>query len=67
MTAVVRCPVCAAAVRWTDASIWRPFCSQRCKTIDLGDWASNRHVIAGEAAEPAGTAPAGDDPSKPRS
>jgi hypothetical protein len=34
-------------VRWSEASPWRPFCSARCKGIDLGDWAGNRFVIAG--------------------
>jgi len=24
---------------------WRPFCSERCKTIDLGDWASERYRV----------------------
>jgi hypothetical protein len=37
-------------VPWSEHSQWRPFCSARCKGIDLGDWASNRFVIAG--AEP---------------
>jgi endogenous inhibitor of DNA gyrase (YacG/DUF329 family) len=36
-------------VPWTEASPWRPFCSQRCKLIDFGDWASERHSIAGES------------------
>jgi endogenous inhibitor of DNA gyrase (YacG/DUF329 family) len=46
----VDCPTCHAAVPWSEHSQWRPFCSARCKGIDLGDWASNRFVIAG--AEP---------------
>ena len=46
----VDCPTCHAEVRWCEDSQWRPFCSARCKGIDLGDWASNRFVIAG--AEP---------------
>jgi endogenous inhibitor of DNA gyrase (YacG/DUF329 family) len=33
-------------VPWSEANPWRPFCSERCKRIDLGDWASNRFVIA---------------------
>jgi hypothetical protein len=47
-TPTVTCPTCRAPVPWTDASPWRPFCSARCKGIDLGDWASDRFVIAGE-------------------
>ena len=27
------------------ANKWRPFCSERCKTIDLGDWASERYRV----------------------
>ena len=30
---------------------WRPFCSERCKLMDLGAWASERHAIPGEAVE----------------
>lgn len=42
----VSCPTCQAEVPWSEANPWRPFCSERCKRIDLGDWASNRFVIA---------------------
>jgi endogenous inhibitor of DNA gyrase (YacG/DUF329 family) len=42
---VVSCPICAAPVEWTPASRWRPFCSQRCRTIDLGAWASEAYRI----------------------
>jgi len=44
----VACPTCRAEVEWTEASTWRPFCSARCKGIDLGDWASERFVVAGD-------------------
>jgi endogenous inhibitor of DNA gyrase (YacG/DUF329 family) len=33
-------------VPWTPASKWRPFCSERCKLIDLGAWASERYRIS---------------------
>ncbi|HSC24181.1 MAG TPA: DNA gyrase inhibitor YacG [Casimicrobiaceae bacterium] len=42
---VVKCPQCNADVPWTPESKWRPFCSERCKTIDLGAWASERYRI----------------------
>jgi hypothetical protein len=38
---------------------WRPFCSQRCKLIDLEGWFSERHVIPGESED--GTLAGGDD------
>jgi endogenous inhibitor of DNA gyrase (YacG/DUF329 family) len=43
---IVKCPQCSADVRWTPESKWRPFCSERCKLIDLGAWASDRYRIA---------------------
>ncbi len=45
---IVACPTCGAPVEWSSASPARPFCSERCKLIDLGAWASEEHVIAGE-------------------
>jgi len=30
---------------------WRPFCSERCKMIDLGTWASDGYVVPGEPLE----------------
>jgi len=45
MVAVVNCPTCAAKVEWTEASKFRPFCSERCKQIDLGAWAEEKYVI----------------------
>ena len=44
----VKCPTCASEVRWEPASTYRPFCSERCKLIDLGAWAAEEHVIAGD-------------------
>ena len=41
----VACPQCGAAVEWTEASRFRPFCSERCKVIDLGGWASEAYRV----------------------
>ncbi len=48
----VNCPTCKEIVLWNEQSPYRPFCSERCKLIDFGDWASERHAIAGEPAAP---------------
>ncbi|WP_116810359.1 DNA gyrase inhibitor YacG [Steroidobacter cummioxidans] len=48
---VVRCPTCDRPVEWTEASRWRPFCSERCKLIDLGAWAAEKHAIPGAGLE----------------
>lgn len=44
---IVKCPVCAAAVKWVAEQPFRPFCSERCKMIDFGDWATEAHSIPG--------------------
>ena len=49
--AAVRCPTCRTSVPWNDGSPFRPFCSERCKNIDLGAWASERYAIGGDPDE----------------
>ncbi len=44
---IVLCPQCRTRVKWTPANPWRPFCSERCRTIDLGAWASETYRIEG--------------------
>ena len=41
----VACPQCGAPVEWAPANRWRPFCSERCKLIDLGAWASEAYRV----------------------
>lgn len=47
MVTKVKCPQCGKPVIWETASKWKPFCSERCKLIDLGDWAAENHRIPG--------------------
>ncbi|HTQ00477.1 MAG TPA: DNA gyrase inhibitor YacG [Casimicrobiaceae bacterium] len=42
---MVSCPQCGTPVEWSPASRWRPFCSERCRLIDLGEWAAERYRI----------------------
>jgi endogenous inhibitor of DNA gyrase (YacG/DUF329 family) len=49
---VVTCPICNAAVPWTAENKWRPFCSERCKLIDLGQWATEKYRVPAEEQEP---------------
>ena len=44
----VNCPTCGKPVPWRSESRWRPFCSERCRLIDLGAWAGEDHRIPGE-------------------
>jgi len=49
---IVSCPHCGNPVEWKDSSKWRPFCSERCKMIDLGAWADESYSIASESPKP---------------
>jgi len=41
----VRCPQCGGESEWSAANPFRPFCSERCKLIDLGAWASEAYRV----------------------
>jgi len=40
----MKCPICKKAISPDDP--FYPFCSERCKIIDLGNWASEKYVIS---------------------
>ena len=42
---LVVCPTCGKSVEWAPGNAWRPFCSERCKLIDLGAWATERYRV----------------------
>ncbi|TAK72187.1 MAG: DNA gyrase inhibitor YacG [Betaproteobacteria bacterium] len=52
----VNCPRCGKPLRWGPESPFRPFCSERCKMIDLGAWANEEYRVAvkGKDDEPDG-------------
>jgi endogenous inhibitor of DNA gyrase (YacG/DUF329 family) len=50
----VPCPQCGKAADWTTENRFRPFCSERCKLIDLGAWASEAYRV-----------PVAEDPKEP--
>ena len=50
MPLVVPCPHCKVEARWVGNS-YRPFCSERCRLIDLGSWAEERYCIVGNKLE----------------
>jgi endogenous inhibitor of DNA gyrase (YacG/DUF329 family) len=57
----VPCPNCGAQAPYAPDNPWRPFCSERCKLIDLGAWASERYRVpdASPPEEPPQDEPAG--------
>lgn len=46
------CPQCGKKNTWTDENKFRPFCSERCKLVDLGIWAEEKYRVAGEPVNP---------------
>jgi Uncharacterized protein conserved in bacteria len=47
----VKCPTCKCAVIWSHESKFKPFCSDRCRLIDLGEWIMEEKRIPGESLE----------------
>jgi uncharacterized protein len=60
---IIRCPACGGPSRYAADNRFRPFCSERCRTHDLGAWASESYRVAAHP-EPDETEP-GDDPIAP--
>jgi uncharacterized protein len=52
---LVKCPTCRRELDWS-VSEFRPFCSDRCRLIDLGAWLAEKHAIPGN--------PSSDDPTQ---
>ncbi|HEY5900678.1 MAG TPA: DNA gyrase inhibitor YacG [Burkholderiales bacterium] len=42
------CPRCGTLAPYSPQNKWRPFCSERCKMIDLGEWASESYRVPAE-------------------
>lgn len=40
----MKCPICGSSVKISNPEM--PFCSERCRTIDLGNWATEKYVIS---------------------
>jgi hypothetical protein len=54
MTTTVKCPTCQRPVAWVPESRYKPFCSERCRLIDLGDWLDEAHRISEPADDEVG-------------
>ncbi len=46
---IVKCPQCGKETEYT-GNEFRPFCSERCKLLDFGDWADEKFAIPSETA-----------------
>ncbi|WP_141736534.1 DNA gyrase inhibitor YacG [Oligoflexus tunisiensis] len=49
---IVRCPCCGKGVRYDHTNPFRPFCSQRCKTMDVAAWAEESYRIPAKESAP---------------
>ena len=49
------CPICRTAVSEGAAAF--PFCSERCRLLDLGNWLDERYTVAGSQEEDQATIP----------
>jgi endogenous inhibitor of DNA gyrase (YacG/DUF329 family) len=45
MTKRVACPTCGELCEYSPDNPYRPFCSKRCKLIDLGQWANETYRV----------------------
>jgi hypothetical protein len=48
----INCPHCGKKKTWTAENVFKPFCSERCKLIDLGGWAAEKYRVSGEKINP---------------
>ena len=62
----VRCPSCGRKTPYTKDNPFRPFCSERCRLLDLGSWASDERIIAGNPITADEDADLLNDPHLPR-
>ncbi len=61
----VSCPGCGAPAEYSPGNPWRPFCSERCRLLDLGAWASEAYRIPVKADESGEGLPGEDDEESP--
>jgi len=57
----VPCPTCGKPSLYAPTNPWRPFCSERCRSADLGAWASESYRVA----SPPATQDGDDEPQDP--
>ncbi|HEY5675095.1 MAG TPA: DNA gyrase inhibitor YacG [Malonomonas sp.] len=49
MSLKIKCPRCKSETEW-QGNASRPFCSEKCRLVDLGNWANEEYSIAGRNA-----------------
>lgn len=65
-TKTAPCPQCRQPAVLDTANRFRPFCSERCKLLDLGEWMSGRYAIPVAETDSGDDTPPGDQPPPER-
>jgi endogenous inhibitor of DNA gyrase (YacG/DUF329 family) len=60
----MKCPSCGKQVEW-EQNLFRPFCSERCKLIDLGKWVNEEYRVPGREVPTQGEDKESDDRESP--
>lgn len=47
---LIRCPACGSESRYSSGNPSRPFCSERCRGLDFGDWAAENYRLPAKPA-----------------
>ncbi|MGQ0622427.1 MAG: DNA gyrase inhibitor YacG [Panacagrimonas sp.] len=64
MSKTVPCPQCRQPAVLDPANRFRPFCSERCKLLDLGEWFAGRYTIPAVEADDDGTTSGNQEPER---
>ena len=59
---IIACPKCGKDSEWSENNKFRPFCSERCRMIDLGAWANEEYQIAASTSDDENDYSTGDEP-----
>ena len=51
MNKFIKCPECGKPTEYSTTNEYRPFCSNRCKLIDLGEWIEGKYGIESEETD----------------
>ncbi|MBM5573941.1 DNA gyrase inhibitor YacG [Deefgea sp. CFH1-16] len=52
MKKIIKCPSCGLSTPYSTDNPFRPFCSERCKLVDLGAWATETYRVPDESTPP---------------
>ncbi len=47
----IKCPRCQKETEYSQENAFRPFCSKRCRDIDLGNWVEGQYAVPGEKVD----------------